>query len=88
MKRGRAIAHLSSFGIFPIEMHSLKIFVRMGAKTPTLFFITETGNSVIPQEEQLSSDLIASMTFSSVNFQTKMTKFLKDLLTCIHEIFL
>jgi hypothetical protein len=77
LKRGKAIVHLSSFGIFPIEMHSLKIFVRKGAKTPALFFITETGTSVIPQEEQLSSDLIASITFSSVNFSNENNEVFK-----------
>jgi hypothetical protein len=71
LKRGKAIAHLRSFGIFPLVMHSLKIEVRKGAKTSALFLITETGTSVIPREEQLSSDLIASITFSSVNFSNE-----------------
>ena len=50
-------------------MHSLKIEVRI--------LITETGTSVIPQEEQLSSDLIASITFSSVNFSNEKDEVFK-----------
>jgi hypothetical protein len=33
LERGKAIADLRSFGIFPLVMHSLKIEVRKGAKT-------------------------------------------------------
>jgi len=53
----------------------LKIFVRKGAKTSALFLIT--GTSVMPQEEQLSSDLKASMTFSSVNFSNENNEVFK-----------
>jgi hypothetical protein len=67
-----------------LKIPSLKIFVRMGAKTPALFFITATGTSVIPQEEQLSSDLIASMTFSSVNFSNENDEIFRR---PFHEIF-
>ena len=60
-------------------MHALKIFVRKGAMTKTfaLFLITETGTSVMSQEEQLSSSLIASMKISSVNFSNENNEVFK-----------
>jgi len=46
-------------------------------KTFALFLITETGTSVMSQEEQLSSSLIASMKISSVNFSNENNEVFK-----------